>query len=167
MPSEATTNGHAAAPPPFRLHHDAWGRLVLTDAAGREHVGVHPVRAFPISDPGCGIAVCDADGHELVWIERLDELAESVRRVLEDDLARREFVPQVRRILRVSAPVEPSEWEVETDRGRTRFVLPSEDNVFRLEDGRALLIDAHGIRYLIPDTRALDATSRRLLERYL
>ena len=32
---------------------------------------------------------------------------------------------------------------------------------------RALVIDAHGIRYLIPDTRTLDATSRRLLERYL
>jgi hypothetical protein len=30
-----------------------------------------------------------------------------------------------------------------------------------------LIVDAHGIRDLIPDLRALDATSRRLLERYL
>ena len=73
----------------------------------------------------------------------------------------------VRRIVRISAPVEPSEWEVETDRGRTRFVLNSEDDVRRLSDHRALIFDAHGIRYLIPDLRALDGTSRRLLERYL
>ena len=49
------------------LHHDAWGRLVFTDAAGRQHVGVEPVRAFPLSDPACGVALLDAEGHELLW----------------------------------------------------------------------------------------------------
>ena len=166
MPENGPANGRPG-PQPFGLHYDAWGRLVLTDAAGREHVGVEPVRAFPISDPRHGLALCDAEGHELVWVEDLDALPPPLRRFLEDDLARREFVPVVRRIVAVSAPVEPSEWEVETDRGRTRFVLNSEDDVRRLSDHRALLVDAHGIRYLIPDTRALDATSRRLLERYL
>ena len=28
-------------------------------------------------------------------------------------------------------------------------------------------IDTHGVRYLIPDTRALDGHSRRILERFL
>ena len=79
---------------------------------------------------------------------------------------RREFVPVVRRILSVSA-VEPSEWRVETDRGPTRFLLNSEDDVCPLDDHRALVTDANGIRYLIPDLRQLDATSRRLLERFL
>jgi hypothetical protein len=167
MSSDAPTNGHPAAAAPFDLQHDPWGRLVLTDPAGHRHVGVQPVRAFPISAPGEGLALCDADGRELAWIERLADLPEPVRKVLEEALARREFMPVLRRILRVSAPVEPSEWEVETDRGRTTLVLPNEDNVYRLDDHRALIIDAHGIRYLIPDTRALDATSRRLLERYL
>ena len=67
----------------------------------------------------------------------------------------------------MSAPVEPSEWEVETDRGRTSFVLNNEDDVHELGGHRALVTNAHGIRYLIPDTRQLDAISRRLLERYL
>ena len=31
----------------------------------------------------------------------------------------------------------------------------------------ALIVDSHGIRYLIPDTGALDATTRGILERYL
>jgi hypothetical protein len=166
MQQNGSANGRAGAQP-FGLHHDAWGRLVLTDAAGQQHVGVEPVRAFPITDPRHGIALCDAEGHELLWIDDLDALTPPLRRFLEEDLARREFVPVVRRIVGVSAPVEPSEWEVETDRGRTRFVLNSEDDVRRLNDRRALIFDAHGIRYLIPDTAALDATSRRLLERYL
>ena len=166
MQQNGSTNGRPG-PQPFGLHYDAWGRLVLTEADGREHVGVEPVRAFPISDPRHGLALCDPDGHELLWVDDLDALPAPLRQFLEDDLARREFVPVVRRIVAVSAPVEPSEWEVETDRGRTRFVLNSEDDVRRLSDHRALIVDAHGIRYLIPDLRALDAASRHALERYL
>ena len=155
--------GHAG----IALHHDAWGRLVFIDSAGREHVGVEPVRAFPLSDPAHGISLLDAEGHELLWVEDLAELPPDVRVALEEELRRREFVPVIRRIVRVSAPVEPSEWEVETDRGPARFLLNSEDDVHPLDEHRALLHDAHGVRYLIPDARALDPTSRRLLERYL
>jgi hypothetical protein len=166
MHPDRSANGQSDRPA-FGLRYDAWGRLVLTDADGREHVGVVPVRAFPITDPRRGLALCDATGHELAWVERLEDLPPPLRRFLEDDLAAREFVPVVRRIVAISAPVEPAEWEVETDRGRTRFVLNSEDDVRPLGDHRALVVDAHGIRYLIADTRALDATSRRLLERFL
>ena len=159
------TNGRHGSPP-FELHTDAWGRLVLTDARG-QHVGVQPVRAFPVSDPGHGLAICDARGQELIWIEDLAALPAPVRRVIEEALARREFVPIIRRVLDISAPVEPSEWEVETDRGKTRFILNSEDDVRYLGENRAMVVDAHGIRYLIPDTSQLDPVSRRLLERYL
>jgi hypothetical protein len=151
----------------FALSHDAWGRLVLTHSDGREHVGVELVRAFPLSDPRHGIAICDAKGRELLWLADLSSLPAPLARQIEEELAKREFVPVIRRILRVSAPVEPSEWEVETDRGRTAFVLNSEDDVHELDETRALIADAHGIRYLIPDIRQLDAESRRLLERYL
>jgi hypothetical protein len=154
-------------PAPFELHHDAFGRLVLTDADGRLFPAVEVVRSFPISDPGRCVSLCDADGHELIWIDRLEEVHEPARRVIEEELARREFVPVVHRIVHVSAPVDPSEWDVETDRGPTHFVVNSEDDVRRLDGRRAMIIDAHGVRYLIPDTRALDGGSRRLLERYL
>jgi hypothetical protein len=164
---EPTGNGEPG-PYPFGLHHDAWGQLVLTEPAGRRHVGVTPVRAFPLSDPEHGgIALCDAEGHEVAWVECLDRLPAPLRRVLEEDLARREFVPVLRRIRKVSAAVEPSEWEVDTDRGPTRFLLAREEDVHRLDGRRALVTDAHGLRYLIPDVAALDAASRRFLERLL
>jgi Domain of unknown function (DUF1854) len=156
-----------AGPRPFGLHPDAWGRLVLTDADGRQYAGVEIVRAFPLSDPRRGISICDAKGRELMWLADLDALPPPLARQIEDELAKREFVPIIHRIVKVSAPVEPSEWEVETDRGRTSFVLNNDDDVHELEGHRALITDANGIRYLIPDIEQLDANSRRLLERYL
>ena len=160
-------NAAVVAAGAFGLSHDSWGRLVLIDSSGRRHSGVEPVRAFPIADPLHWISICDAEGRELVLVEDLAKIPQPVRQVLEDELARREFVPHVRRIVKVSTDVEPSEWDVETDRGPTRFLLNSSDDVRRLSPTSALLIDVHGTRYLIEDTGLLDAHSRRVLELYL
>lgn len=163
-------NGHVAAAGAelsFRLHHDALGRLVLTESDGREFVDVEPSRGFPISDPENRISIRDHRGREIRWIERLSDLPADVRAVLETDLRRREFVPIVKRIVHMTAFTEPSEWDVETDRGRVQFLLGNEEDVHRLDGHRAVIIDTHGIRYLIPDTRRLDGHSRRILERYL
>jgi hypothetical protein len=160
-------HGDGRAAGGFALHHDAWGRLVLTDAAGRRHEGVQPVRAFPISDPRRGIALCDADGREVLWIDDLDTLPAPARTVLEEDLSRRHLMPVIHRVLKVKRAVGSSEWEVETDRGRTSFRLTSDEEVRSLPGHRALIVDEHGIRYFVADTRALDAASRRLLEGYL
>ncbi len=46
----------------FALSRDPFGRLVLRDAAGIEHVGVVPVRAFPIGAPDEGLSLVSADG---------------------------------------------------------------------------------------------------------
>jgi len=150
----------------FVLRHDAWGRLVLA-LGGEKHVGVEVSRAFPITAPRHMVSVCGAEGRELLWIEDLDALPASVRGLLEEELGRRDFVPVLRRILRISAVVEPSEWEVETDRGVTTFLLSSDEDVYPLKGRRALITDSHGIRYLIDDLASMDANSRRLLERYL
>jgi hypothetical protein len=56
---------------------------------------------------------------------------------------------------------------VETDRGPTRFVLKSEDDVRRIGDHQIVIVDAHGTRYHIPDINAVDAKSRRIVEWYV
>jgi hypothetical protein len=152
---------------PFGLSFDAWGRLVLIDAEGERHIGVEPARAFPLSAPRQWISIHNDAGRELALVQDLDALPESVLSVLEAALAEREFTPVITRVIDASVDAEPSRWEVETDRGRTEFVLNSEDDVRRLGDHRALMVDAQGVRYLIPDTRALDSASRRFLEAYL
>ena len=153
--------------PGFALRIDPFGRFVYSDATGGEYPDAVPVRAYPITDPGHWVIICDAEGRELRCIEDLATLPTAVRRILEDELARREFVPQIQRVILVSSYLEPAEWEVDTDRGPTRFVLKTEDDVRRLGPYSALLQDSQGIRYLVPDTRNLDPYSRRAVDRYL
>ena len=146
---------------------DEFGRLVMVTASGARHVGVEPVRAFPITGPSRWVSLCDADGRELICLETLDALPPESRKAVEGELALREFVPVIRRIVRVSSDGLPADWDVDTDRGPTRFTLDSEEDVRRLGEHRVLITDSRKIRYQVPDTRALDVHSRRALERFL
>ncbi len=149
------------------LQYDSFGRLVLVDTNGRRHVGVEPIRSFPLSAPQQGISICNAEGVEVLWIEDLQAIPEGARQLIVDELGRREFMPVIQRIVSVSSNADPSRWEVQTDRGPTEFLLKSEDDVRRIGPHGAILLDAAGMRYLVPDTKKLDAASRRVLERYL
>ena len=152
---------------PFQLSRDAHGRLRLTTADGGVHEGVLPVRAFPLAAPTEGIALMGTDGHELAWIERLGDLAEATRRLVEEELASREFVPEIRRLRHVSTFATPSTWDVETDRGETRFILKGEEDIRRLSQTQMMISDTHGIQFLIRDIGTLDRHSRKLLDRFL
>jgi hypothetical protein len=131
------------------------------------HVGVEPVRGFPLSDPNRWVSLVDDQGHELVTIASPDELSRDLRKTLETELARREFLPVIERIVEVTLGREPTEWTVDTDRGRTKFLIDGADAVRPLHGDRCLIVDTHGARFLIADRMRLDSTSRRLLEHYL
>jgi len=150
----------------LELHSDPFGRLVLT-IDGVRHDGVVPVRAFPISAPGEGIALVGADGRELAWIGRLEDLPAPQRALVEEELAAREFTPEIRRIIRVSGYVTPCTWTVDTDRGETQFVLKSEEAIRRLPPNGLLIADGRGISFLVRDVGGLDAGSRKVLDRFL
>ena len=152
---------------PFHLDRDAHGQLVLTSADGVRHLGVVPVRAFPIAAPNEGLSLVDSDGREVAWLESLDTLAAPLRALIADELRSREFTPVIRRIVSVSTFSTPSIWQVETDRGITTFVLKGEEDIRRLSEGALWIADSHGIQFIVRDRRALDRRSRRLLERFL
>jgi len=151
----------------FQLERDAFGRLVLTDAEGVRHVGVVPVRAFPLTAPDDGISLVGSDGRELVWIDRMDVLPASLRRLLDEDLVARDFAPTLLKLHKVSSFGVPSTWQVSTDRGESSFVLKAEEDIRRLEGGALLIASAHGVQFRIPDVKSLDRASRKLLERFL
>lgn len=149
------------------LHRNPHGQLVCTDAQGQVHVGVVPVRAFPITAPGEGLSLVAPDGHEVAWINRPDALPEAERALLEAELAQREFMPEITRLMAVSSFATPSTWQVETDRGPTQLVLKGEEDIRRLPGGRLLIADRDGVSFLVRDPAALDRPSRRLLDRFL
>lgn len=149
------------------IERDAFGQLVLTDAEGERHEGIVPVRAFPLSAPEHGVSLVGSDGREVVWLERLDALPAEARALLAEELAVRDFAPTLLKLHKVSSFGVPSTWTVRTDRGETRFVLKAEEDIRRLEGGALLIASAHGVQFRIPDVKALDRASRRLLERFL
>jgi hypothetical protein len=151
----------------FKLARNAFGRLVMTTADGGVHEGVVPVRAFPIAAPDDGVGILSTEGRELAWIPRLSALPAALREPIEAELASREFMPVIRRILGVSTFATPSTWEVETDRGTTSLVLRGEEDIRRLAGNTLLVSDSHGIQYLIREPQTLDKASRKLLDRFL
>ena len=153
-------------PPDFRLHRDSFGHLILTDAQG-DTQEASPVRAFPIGAPDNGIALVDAHGHELAWIDTLAELPAELRQLVESELASREFMPVIERIIDVSSYATPSTWTIVTNRGETKLILKGEEDIRRLAPPALLIADSNGIQYLIRDRGALDAHSRKILDRFL
>lgn len=153
------------APP--TLQRDDHGRLALVLADGSRHDDVHPVRAFPLSSPGGALSLVGPDGRERLWVEDPAALPAPMRALIDEDLAARDFMPEIRALLAVSTFSTPSDWTVETDRGHHVLTLNAEEDIRHLPDGRLLVTDRHGIAFVIARPAALDRRSRRLLERFL
>ena len=152
---------------PFQLSRNNFGRLILTTSQGDRFEGVVPVRAFPIQSPEDGIALVHTDGHEVVWIDRLDALAEPAQSLIREELASREFMPEILRIESVTSFSTPCTWHVLTDRGETRFVLRGDEDIRRVGLAIVLITDTHGIQFLIRDREKLNRESRKILDRFL
>ena len=163
----AVQRAEPAAGKEIELARDAMGRLVLTFPDGSTHAGVVPVRCFPFSAPEEWISLCEEGGAEVHCLPSLAGLSRETLAVLRAELERRELVPVIQHVRSISPGAEPTSWQVDTDRGQTSFTLPSEDNVRRLGEHGALITDAHGVRFRILDTRALDGRSRKFLAQYL
>lgn len=150
----------------MQLQRNTLGKLVLTHADGSSDTVV-PVRSFPIQAPESGIALMGSDGHEKAWIPELSQLPKELAALIREELERREFMPTIQRLLEVSSFATPSTWTVDTDRGRTQFVLKGEEDIRRLSRTVLLVADSHGVQFLIRDPQNLDKHSRRLLDRFL
>lgn len=152
---------------PFQLSRDAFGRLILRTPEGLIFEGVVPVRAFPVQSPEAGIALMHTDGHEVAWMDRLTDVPEPAQTLIREELATREFTPEILRIVSVSSFSTPCTWDVRTDRGETRFVLRGGEDIRRVGDTILLVTDSHGIQFLIRDRADLDKESQKILDRFL
>jgi|APCry1669188879_1035177.scaffolds.fasta_scaffold14205_2 hypothetical protein len=154
-------------PADFALEVDSWGRLVLIDPAGNRFVGVEPVRAFPLTEPERWISLVDADGKERALIEEPALLPDSLRMVLTEEIAKREFLPVITRIEKVEGEPPLCFLSVVTDRGPVRFTVEGEELVRRVGNNRVVIVDQRGQRYMVPDMNRLDPRSRALLDLFL
>lgn len=151
----------------FTLVRNSSGQLVFTSSDGKAHIGAYPVRAFPISAPDNGLSLFTSDGHELAWLPNLEAIPTDIRLLIDEELAQREFMPEIKRIKDVSSFATPSTWFIETDRGDTELVLKAEDHIRRLANNSLLIADSNSVYYLVHNIDRLDKHSRKLLDRFL
>ena len=152
---------------PFDLQRDAFGRWALEMPDGTRYCPVTALRAYPVSAPDAGVALMDADGHEIVWIDELAQLDAPLRPKLLQALTEREFLPEILQLTEVSSFATPSTWSVVTDRGVTQFLLKGEEDIRRLTGTVLLINDANGVQFMIRDLAGMDKHSRKLLDRFL
>jgi hypothetical protein len=151
----------------FTLSKNTFGQLCFKSETGQLYEQVLPVKAFPISLPEQCIAIVDRDGHELVWLDDLNQISADNQRMIKEELANREFMPVLTKITAVSSFATPSTWDVETSRGTTQFVLKGEEDIRRISKDTYLISDNRSVQYLIENIQLLDKHSRRLLDRFL
>ncbi len=151
----------------FHLDRDPWNHLRLRDAQGREYPEVSVIPLYPVLTPREWVSILSKDGEELVCMKNLDGLAPQERAWIEQELELREFVPQILKVHWVSGTQEPCEWDVETNHGRTRFVLNAEEDVRRVSAWTVHFVDANGSRFRVDDLRKLDSRSRSYVEWYV
>jgi hypothetical protein len=120
-----------------------------------------------VSAPDAGVALMDAEGHEIVWIDDLSQLTAAVRSQVLQALTEREFLPEILQLTGVSSFATPSTWSVVTDRGATQFLLKGEEDIRRLTGTVLLINDANGVQFMIRDLAGMDKHSRKLLDRFL
>jgi hypothetical protein len=155
-------------PERVRLFRDEKGNLRLTLEEDRSYLQVKVARAFPLSQPHEWICYADGKDKQIVIVQDLRKLDAQTQRLTEEELQRRYFVPTVERVLEVRDEFGIVQWKVITDRGPREFVIRNiRENVQEIDDGRRLVTDAEGNRFILPHPDSLDPASRRLAERYV
>ena len=141
------------------------GRLYAR-VAGGEPIEVRLLRIRPRTAPHAELVALDTKKRE-VWLwPDLAAMDPHSRQIAETALAERYLEPVLIRLVRIRSGFGTWQVEAETATASVRFALRNPERNAELQaDGRFLLRDVLGNRYVIPRLSALDAASRIELER--
>ncbi len=136
--------------------------LILTIQNDRSYLKVHPARAFPLTEIHDYISLLDAiSGREIGLLRSLRDLDGPTRQLVETELDRRYFIPKITRVIRAKKEFGTVYWDVDTDRGRRKFVMRGiRDSMHQIEPGRYLINDVDGNRFEVEQLADLDSRSQ-------
>ena len=143
------------------------GGFVALTVDGEEYSRVQVVRMFPFSKPDRYISIRTAEetSKEIGVIENMADLSEEVREMLDEQLALRYFTPIITKVYQVKDEYGYAYFDVETDRGRCRFVIHMGGNaVVHLSDTRIIISDIDENRFEIPDVTKLSVKEQKKLD---
>jgi hypothetical protein len=148
------------------FRHAGVTRLTWLDNLSWAKVSV--ARAFPLSDPEHYIGFLDGLGKDVGMVYDPAQLDPESRKVTEEELERRYFVPTVRRVISCKEEFGTVYWTVDTDRGEKEIVARNiRDNLQELSSSRVIITDVDGNRFEFPDIFELDSRSLGIIMRNL
>lgn len=165
MEERAGERGRSMDSRTLSLRRDKNGALVLTLNDRDPVSNVRVVRAAPLSHPARYITFLDQKGRELYTVNRMEDLPEPERQLVEEELAAYYLDSIIEHIYELESEFGVAYWDVETPRGRRDFVVKDvQSSITWLSPTRLLILDADGNRFEIPDLRVLDGSSQALVE---
>ncbi|MBQ8798599.1 MAG: DUF1854 domain-containing protein [Lachnospiraceae bacterium] len=146
------------------------GGFVSLKVEGEEYSRVQVVRMFPFSEPGKYISIRTAEetSKEIGVIESMDTFPQEVGEMLLEQLGLRYFTPIITKVYQIKDQYGFAYFDVETDRGRCRFVIRMGGNaVVHLSDTRIIISDIDENRFEIPDVSKLTVKEQKKLDLFL
>jgi hypothetical protein len=165
-----TANLRYLDPEDIRVFRTDDGRLRVTVKDELSVLAPRFVRANPLTDPDRYLSIRESGtgATEVGMLRNWQRLGRDARALVEADLKQRYLYPVVQRIVSVREYGGTFVCVLRTDRGEREATFRDlRSNVVYVNQGRILLTDAEGVRYDVPDVRALDPASRALLSQVL
>mgnify|MGYP002408108885 FL=1 len=152
------------APQDVKFRQDDWLNLYME--VDNKALGPLKVkRAFPLTAPKEIIVIENLDGDFLGIIKDYERMDRTSVGLLEVELEREFFLPQILTIYDIRDRVGLLVWRVETDRGPREFEVRNRRADIRwFSDTHVVIQDADGNKYEIENLSRLDVASRQKVE---
>ncbi len=106
-----------------------------------------------------------SNDQQYLLIEGLHVLDALSRAIVEEELEKSYFLPKINKIVSTEVFQGNRYFEVDTDKGRCRFIIKNPFTSIREMAQGVLIRDVVGNQFIIEDLRRLDEKSRRELEK--
>ena len=141
-------------------------KLIKTDGSVVENL--EPRRLFPLSNTSRYIVLLDSKEREVAMIRDIGALDALSQMALLDCFREYYLIPKITQVLEVTDKFGTLRFRMMTDRGEIGFNIRNRhSDIKNLGSQRIIMRDSDDNRYEIPDFKALDTKSRRLLFSYV
>jgi hypothetical protein len=127
---------------------------------------VKVARCFPWSLSDRYISIRSSEGKEIVLLKTLDVVSAETRKLIEEELRDKVFIPRIEEITKYSDAFDVISITAKTDRGTVTFQMRSRQDVRALTPTQAIFRDVDGNLYEVRDFNALDRASQRQIEQF-
>lgn len=154
------------------IHLGTFGALHVTVRDERIYGGVYAAYAFPVAHPNGYISLVhtrrEGGDMEIGMIRDLDEFPHEQADLVSQALRRRYFIHHISRIYEITWKSGFVSLDVETDKGRVRFLMRwQQDRAVEYGQRGKVLIDVDENRYLINDMDKLSPQERSSFTRFI